>query len=122
MVKATLVQGHAMKEELPELPPLPEAAYSVWDDYYDGITLSENGPYDRYSERELFNPDQMRAYGLECYRAGMEKLAQRFDREAMDLHAMNAQVAPDKKTIRYDTMVSALRKCAAFVREELGKV
>lgn len=63
-----------MSEEikLPELPELPESGYDVWDDYYDGITLSANGPHDRYEGLKLWNEDQMRAYGLSCYEAGVK--------------------------------------------------
>lgn len=60
-----------MTPDLPELPKLPDAAATVWDDYYDGITLSAQGPHDRYEFRDVFTPEQMRAYGRECYEAGV---------------------------------------------------
>ena len=45
------------------LPPLPNGAYGVWTDYYDGTCLGE--PFDRWHDIELFSAEQMRAYALE---------------------------------------------------------
>jgi hypothetical protein len=56
-----------MKEELPELPPSTPKFH--WDS-----ALTDVYPL-RSTESGHYTADQMRAYGLECYRAGMEKAA-----------------------------------------------
>jgi hypothetical protein len=61
------------------LPEMPEPGYDVWDDYYEGITLQENGPHERYHGLKLWNAEQMTAYGEECFRAGMAAAAAKKD-------------------------------------------
>lgn len=44
-----------------KLPPLPKGKYQWWDDYYTGISLSEE-PEDRYHQLGLYDEDQVREY------------------------------------------------------------
>lgn len=44
-----------------KLPPVPQGKYQWWDDYYEGLTLSET-PEDRYHQLGLYDQDQMEEY------------------------------------------------------------
>jgi hypothetical protein len=55
-----------------ELPPLPPFAMQEKSPYSD---LGAMDPYDGKPLLEWYTAAQMRAYGLECYRAGMERAA-----------------------------------------------
>lgn len=53
-----------------DLPELPEPALRVRD-----------VPYEVWDEGQFFDADQIRAYGLACMRAGMERAARICERE-----------------------------------------
>jgi hypothetical protein len=62
-----------MNEPSALLPELPNGAYGVYTDYYDGTTVSE--PFDRWQDIELFSREQIAEHGLECYRVGLDDAA-----------------------------------------------
>jgi hypothetical protein len=59
-----------------KLPPLPEPAHTVWDDYYEGYILSPT-PQDRYHNGAvlLYSEHQILEYGALCARQATESIA-----------------------------------------------
>lgn len=89
------------------LPELPNGAYGVYDDYYDGTSIAE--PHDRWHDIELFSADQMRAFATQAVLDERERCAK----------IVEGLPADDPTGPWFnDDMSSAALLCAAAIRNQ----
>lgn len=93
-----------------DLPPLPEGKYQWWDDYYDGLTLSQE-PEARYEQMGLYDEDQMQAYARAA-------VAQERERCARICEELMPQNDPSDWTELAKTNAETLGRAAAAIRAD----
>jgi hypothetical protein len=111
-----------------ELPELPEAAHTVWDDYYEGYVLSPT-PQDRYHNGAvlLYSEHQMREYGRACALVERERAAKlcgdialAMEPEAVSVGAYRCAAALRSKTTM-DAVAKHIHGSEAFSFESVAR-
>jgi hypothetical protein len=105
-----------MTSKQEEMPPLPQGKYTWWNDYYSGLTLSDE-PEDRYRQLGLYDEDQMRSHAAQCVREAVER-----ERERCAALCESTGAGFDNEWNRRLGVVDDLRdvaeECAAAIREQ----